>query len=63
MYISKLIKNTMNEYKLAKAKTVTEFDKAYTKGRSKLLQEVDFLLNGDDEDVSNYIDDNSHPDY
>jgi len=53
----------MNEYKLAKANTVTEFDKAYTEGRSKLLQEVDFLLNGDDEDVSNYIDDNSHPDY
>ena len=53
----------MKKYQLAKAKAVTEFDKAYTKGRSKLLQEVDFLLNGDDEDVSNYIDDNSHPDY
>lgn len=53
----------MNEYQLAKANVVTQFDKAYATGRERVLQEVDFLLNGDDEEVSNYIDDNSHPDF
>jgi hypothetical protein len=48
-------------YQEAKANTITKFDKAYEE-RLPLFKEVDFLLNGDDEEVSNYIEDNTHPD-
>jgi len=52
----------MNEYQLAKAKTTTKFDKAYEEKRLKLLEEIDFVLEGDEEEVDNYIEDNTHPD-
>jgi len=53
----------MNEYQMAKAKTTTKFEKSYESGRTRLLDEIDFLLEGDEEEVSNYIDDNTHPDF
>ena len=57
----------MNTYELAKANTTTVFDKAYQEGAAKfntqnLMAEVNFLMEGDEEEVSNYIEDNTHPD-
>lgn len=49
----------MNTYELAKANTTTIFDKTYAE---RLPTIVDFIFNGGDEEVSNYIEDNTHPD-
>jgi hypothetical protein len=58
----------MNEYQLAKANTITKFDVAYQSRKpdtKSVLQEVEWLFDEErtNEEVSNYIDDHTHPDY